>query len=149
MRNLWQQAERHAGDFNERNEPMSHVDDVRNAASALMKPCLETHALREAARGGFRVSGAPASAQVIVKPDPGLLARTRCVVRGDGTVTVEILDPVRESWAEVYRSDVPDLIATDAPLAGAEAPTYGPLGPPQAGQIVWKDGRLQVYRPEE
>jgi hypothetical protein len=114
---------------------MGDVDDVRNAASVLIRECLQRLALQKASRG-LRLWGTPASAEVKVGVDPALLERARCVVRGDGTVTVEILDPVRESWAEVYRSDAPEVIPVDAPASSAEAPAPEAT-PPQPGQIVW------------
>jgi hypothetical protein len=121
---------------------MSDVDAVRSAASALIKTCLQKLSQQEASRG-LRFFGAPASVSVAAaNPDPALIARTRVVVL-NGVVTVEVLDQIREAWAEVFRSDTPDVIAIADP-----APEAAPAGlEPVPGQFIERDGRLQVYRP--
>jgi hypothetical protein len=125
---------------------MSEVDNVRSAANSLIKDCLQKIAMQEATRG-FRLFGSPASVRMTANPDPGLVARTRVVVRA-GVVTVEVLDPTRESFGEIFRSDTPDLVDVNAPASSVPAPEISSSGlEPVAGQWILKDGRLQTYQP--
>jgi hypothetical protein len=106
------------------------AEAVRAAASDLISDCLQRHALREAMGGGFRVRGDAASLEIKASMDPALIDRCRCVVRA-GVVTIELLDPIKEAWTELYRSDAPELITVtatnSAPVEDGPQPMHGQL----------------------
>lgn len=83
------------------------------------------------------------SATITCKVDPALIARTRVAVL-DGVATVEIYDPTRESWNEIFRSTVPDVIsATPPPEPEQPASRLEPV----PGQIlVHPNGRIEVAK---
>jgi hypothetical protein len=140
MTPIWMRAEKFYQ--TEENDTMTNTDLIASAR-AMAIDHLQKWAIQQALRQGVRVSPA-GSAQMTVKLDPGLIARTRVVVAND-TATVELYDPARESWAEIGRSDSPALVPTPEPEPEpAESSRFGPVVP---GQLcVTPDGRFTIAK---
>jgi hypothetical protein len=143
MTSLWMRSEFHA---TQQEDYMTTDTETTliEAANALIAEHVGKRTLWDALRDGLILRGSPAAVQVTAKPDPALLERTRVVV-SRGMATVEIFDPARESWGELFRSDAPEVIPTKA------APETPPaqesrFGPPQPGQVILTDRGFEVMK---
>jgi hypothetical protein len=112
-------------------------------AKSLIAERLEKEAIKDGLRRGVRM--APTSAAFVrCEVDPAVVARTRAVVVGD-VVTVEVWDGARQSWGEIFRSSVPDVVSTTPAPASAPADVTK-LPPPVPGQLILVDGRFQLAK---
>jgi hypothetical protein len=142
MTSLWMRSEFHA--TQQEDYTMTNTEILIATANALIAEHLGRRSMWDALRAGIRIRGDVGAVQVTAKPDPALLERVRVVV-SRGMATVEIFDPARESWGEIFRSDTPEVIPTKA------APETPPaqesrFGPPQPGQVILTDRGFEVMK---
>jgi hypothetical protein len=110
----------------------NNIDTLIAAASALIIEHAGKRSLWERMRQGISVLGGAAAVTVSSTADPPLLERTRLVVQ-NGTATIEIFDG--RSWAEVWRSTMPEAIPVSDSAAAQAIPSEKP--PTQPGQLLW------------